>query len=105
MKKIYLIHCWDGTCNDGWYPWITKELKKWNVDVIAFNMPNTSSPTIKEWVDTLSTRVQALDKNTYFIGHSIGCQTIMRFLETKKITKIGRNIICCSLARFITKCN
>lgn len=26
MKKIYLVHCWDGTSNDGWYPWIEKQL-------------------------------------------------------------------------------
>ena len=30
-----------------------------------------------------------MDNETYFIGHSIGCQTIMRYLETKEITKIG----------------
>lgn len=31
----------------------------------------------------------SLDKDTYFIGHSIGCQAILRYLETKEITKIG----------------
>ena len=30
------------------------------------------------------------DENTYFIGHSIGCQTIIRYLESlPKKTKIG----------------
>ena len=31
MKKIYLVHCWDGTSNDGWYPWIEKQLNGDNV--------------------------------------------------------------------------
>lgn len=48
MKKIYLVHCWDGTCEDGWYPWISNELKKLGIDVIRFNMPNTDHPTIEE---------------------------------------------------------
>lgn len=52
-------------------------------------MPNTNSHKIEEWVSTLNSKVEKLDKNTYFIGHSIGCQTIMRYLETKDITKIG----------------
>ena len=42
-----------------------------------------------EWIDTLSSKVESLDEDTYFLGHSIGCQTIMRFLETKELTNIG----------------
>lgn len=52
-------------------------------------MPNTSNPIIEEWVETLNNKVDKLDDETYFIGHSIGCQTIMRYLETKDITRIG----------------
>ncbi len=88
MKKIYLVHCWDGTCEDGWYPWVSNELKKLDIKVIRFDMPNTEHPTIEEWVKTLDEKVDNLDKETYFIGHSIGCQTIMRYLE-KSNDKIG----------------
>ena len=89
MKKVFLVHCWDGTSNDGWYPWIEQELKKYNAEVIIFDMPNTANPTIEEWVSTLNEKVDKLDEETYFMGHSIGCQTIIRYLETKEITKIG----------------
>lgn len=88
MKKVYLVHCWDGTCEDGWYPWVSNELEKLDIKVIRFNMPNTEHPTIEEWVKTLDEKVDNLDKETYFIGHSIGCQTIMRYLE-KSNAKIG----------------
>lgn len=89
MKVVYLIHCWDGTSNDGWYPWITNQLNSDNVKVIKFDMPNTANPNINEWVSTLNSKVDALNENTYFIGHSIGCQTIMRYLDTKEVCKIG----------------
>ena len=89
MKKVYLVHCWDGTSNDGWYPWIEQELKKYDVEVVRFDMPNTANPTIEEWVNILNEKVDKLDEETYFMGHSIGCQTIMRYLETKEVTKIG----------------
>ena len=89
MKKVFLVHCWDGTSNDGWYPWIEQELKKYNVEVIRFDMPNTANPTIEEWISTLNEKVDKIDEETYFMGHSIGCQTIMRYLETKETTKIG----------------
>lgn len=89
MNKIYIIHCWDGTKEDGWYPWLDKELSNENNKVYRFNMPNTANPKIEEWVSFLDKKVKILDENTYFIGHSIGCQTIMRYLQTKEIKKIG----------------
>lgn len=89
MKKVYLVHCWDGTIEDGWYPWLKQHLENNNIEVIMENMPNTEEPRINEWVPKLDSLVSKLDEDTYFIGHSIGCQTIMRYLETKGITKIG----------------
>lgn len=89
MNKIYLVHCWDGTKNDGWYPWIDEKISNSDNKVIRFNMPNTKSPKIEEWISELNKQVNKLNENTYFIGHSIGCQTIMRYIETKEITKIG----------------
>ena len=89
MSKIYIVHCWDGTEDDGWYPWIDKKLSNEKNKVYRFNMPNTESPTIDEWVSFLDKQVKNLDDKTFFIGHSIGCQTIMRYLQTKDICKIG----------------
>ena len=44
-------------------------------------MPNTEEPEIEAWVSELFKICPNPDKNTYFIGHSIGCQTILRYLE------------------------
>ncbi len=89
MNKIYMVHCWDGYKDDGWYPWLDEELTKRGNKVFRFDMPNTEEPIIKEWVSFLDKQVSQLDENTYFIGHSIGCQTILRYLESKKECKIG----------------
>ena len=89
MNKVYIVHCWEGTKNDGWYPWLDKELSNENTIVYRFNMPNTETPKIEEWVPFLDSMVKELDENTYFVGHSIGCQTILRFLQSRDITNIG----------------
>lgn len=89
MNKIYIIHCWDGTKEDGWYPWLDKELSNKNNKVYRLNMPNTANPKIEEWVSFLDKQIETLDDKTYFIGHSIGCQTILRYLQTKDICKVG----------------
>ncbi len=89
MNKFYMVHCWDGTKDDGWYPWLDSKISNENNKVIRFNMTNTENPKIEEWVSELDKQVEILDENTYFIGHSIGCQTILRYLESKNVDKIG----------------
>lgn len=89
MKTIYLVHCWDGTKDDGWYPWLEEQISDENTKVVRWDMPNTDTPTIEEWVKELENHVETLDENTYFVGHSIGCQTILRYLEKNNVTKVG----------------
>jgi hypothetical protein len=81
-KRVFLAHRWGGTPNDDWYPWIKKELEFRGFEVIIPELPNTEFPLIEEWVPALEKVVGKADKDTYFIGHSIGCQAIMRYLET-----------------------
>ncbi len=89
MNKIYIVDCWDGTKDDGWYPWLDEKLSNENNKVFRFNMPNSANPKIGEWVSFLDQQIDNLDENTYLVGHSIGCQTILRYLESKDVTKIG----------------
>lgn len=88
MKTIYLVHGWDGSTTADWLGWAIKTFSDKGYKVIAPDMPDTGNPKIEVWVDYLKSIVSSLDKDTYFIGHSIGCQAIMRFLETVD-TKIG----------------
>ncbi len=92
MKKVYLIHGWGGTGSGGWFNWLKQELPKKGFEVESFDMPNTETPKIEEWVGYLEEKINLdeIDERTYFIGHSIGCQTIMRFLEKlHKHKKVG----------------
>lgn len=45
-------------------------------------MPNSNEPRVEAWVPHLARQVEAPNKDTYFVGHSIGCLTILRYLET-----------------------
>lgn len=81
MKKVYLIHGWGGSSRGGWFDWLREELEERGVKVTAFDMPETNSPKISKWVDFLETNIKWIDENVYFVGHSVGCQAIMRFLE------------------------
>jgi len=88
QKRVFIIHGWGGSPNEGWLPWIRKELEDRDFEVHVPQMPNPENPMIKERVDFLNDLVGRPDENTYFIGHSIGGQTILRYLE-KINEKVG----------------
>lgn len=93
MKQtIIIIHGWDGNPEVGWFLWLEKELKKKGFRVIKPHMPNPAVPKIIPWVKKLAEISKNSDKNTILIGHSMGCQTIMRYLETPKAKKFSKII-------------
>lgn len=90
MKRVFIIHGWGGHPEEGWFPWLKKELETKGFKVLIPAMPNTEEPKIETWVPFLSHLVGIPDLNTFFVGHSIGCQTIIRYLETlSEDMKIG----------------
>lgn len=80
-KRVFIIHGWDGNPNEAWLKWLREELEKRNFEVISPQMPNADKPEIKEWVSFLSDLVGEPNEQDFFVGHSIDCQTIMRYLE------------------------
>ena len=80
-KRVYIIHGWGGNPGEGWLVWLKNNLEGSGFKVFTPNMPDTDNPRISTWTSHLDKIVGTADKNTYFIGHSIGCQTIMRYLE------------------------
>ncbi len=90
MKRVFILHGWRGNPHEPWFVWIKKELEKRKFKVIIPKMPHPATPTIHDWVPFLKNKVGKVNKNTYFIGHSVGCQTVLRYLKTlKNNEKIG----------------
>ena len=82
MKRVIIVHCWDGTLQYCWYPWLKCELEAKGVEVVVPAMPETSFPKMSLWVPALAKVVGKPDEDTILVGHSIGCATIMRYLES-----------------------
>jgi len=80
-KRVIVVHGWEGTPEEGWFPWLKKELQKKDFKVKVPTMPDTARPKMEKWIPHLKKQVGKPDKNTYLVGHSMGCQTILRYLE------------------------
>lgn len=87
VKRVVLVHGWEGYPENNWFPWLKKELEDRGFEVIVPAMPNAEHPRIEPWISKIKEVVGDVDKDTYFVGHSIGNQAIMRYLE-----KMGKKV-------------
>ena len=93
MKRAIIIHGWGGSPEELLHKLLKEKFSKNGFNVIVPQMPNTNNPKIEEWIPYLNKIVGKPNENDYFIGHSIGCQAIMRYLESlNEKNKIGKCI-------------
>lgn len=93
-RRVFLIHGWEGYPEEGWRPWLKNKLEEEGFEVIIPAMPDTKTPTYDKWVPFLKNLVGTPDENSYFLGHSLGCITILRYLELlEENQKIGGAVL------------
>ena len=89
MKRLFIVHGWDGSSQEPLIAWLGKTGTEAGFETVVLDMPNPAVPTIDAWTKHLEDNVYYVDQDTYFIGHSIGCQAILRYLEMNKGSQLG----------------
>ena len=94
MQRIFLIHGWGGSSHNDWFPWAKNALEAQGYRVFVPEMPETEHPKIDPWVNALMETVGEPKPDDVFIGHSIGCQAILRYLERlPEEQKVGKLVL------------
>jgi hypothetical protein len=81
-KRVFIIHGWGGHPGEGWFFWLKKKLEKEGIEAYVPEMPNSETPKIEEWVPFIKNLVGEPDEDTYFVGHSMGVQTFLRYIAS-----------------------
>ncbi len=90
MSRVIIVHRWGGNSGSDWIPWLADELRTRDIEVAVPDMPKTNEPEIALWIPYLASVVKEVNEDTFFVGHSVGCQAIMRYLqELSSDKKIG----------------
>jgi predicted alpha/beta hydrolase family esterase len=92
-KRLFIVHDWGGSSKEPLISWLGNLGIELGFETSILDMPNTNVPTIDTWVKHLEDNVYYVDQDTYFIGHSIGCQAVLRYLETNKGSQLGGVIL------------
>jgi hypothetical protein len=102
MKRVFIIHGWEGHPEEGWFPWLKLQLENKGFKVCIPKMPNTETPKIGEWIPYLEKMIGTPDEETFLVGHSIGCQTILRYLQRIDV-KIGGVVFVAGFVNLLPK--
>src|SRR2546422_478500 len=70
-----------------WYPWITKELEKLRMKIIAKNMPDADLARREYWLPFIEKKLEG-DEDSILIGHSSGAVAALRFAATHRLLGI-----------------
>ena len=94
MQRIFIIHGWGGSPKGDWMLWAKRVLTEKGYEVFVPEMPDTEHPKIGPWIEKMKKTVGVPRPDDFFIGHSIGCQTILRYLKTlSEGIKVGKVIL------------
>lgn len=80
--KACIVHGWDGNPDEPVLKWLRLELQKLGWEVVAPAMPNPGVPTIESWIQKLKEVIGNPSEDTILVGHSVGCQAVLRYVET-----------------------
>ncbi|MEI8249079.1 MAG: alpha/beta hydrolase [Candidatus Taylorbacteria bacterium] len=89
MKRLIIVHGWGGDSQQPMLARLGKIGTELGFETTVLDMPNPNVPTIDAWTKHLEDNVYYVDQDTYFIGHSLGCQAILRYLEMNKGSQLG----------------
>ena len=76
-----------------WYPWITKQLEKLGMKVIAKNMPDEDLARKEYWLPFIENQLEG-DEDSILIGHSSGAVAALRYAEIHKLQGIILVSVC-----------
>jgi predicted alpha/beta hydrolase family esterase len=103
MKRVFVVHGYTGYPDKNWFPWLKRELEAMGMQVSVPALPNTESPALDEWLDHLAGLVGQPDEDTFLVGHSLGCATILRYLGSLEAgQKIGGALLVAAFAEPIS---
>ncbi|MSU55147.1 MAG: serine hydrolase family protein [Candidatus Taylorbacteria bacterium] len=89
-KRVFLIHGWEGKPDNHWFPWLSWELKARGFEVHSLTMPHADNPKVSEWLAEMKSVIGRPNKDTFFVGHSLGCIAIVRYIaQLPKTARVG----------------
>lgn len=82
-KQLFIVHGYQATPQDHWFPWLAEEMRKEGYQKTSIPLPHSDQPKYDEWQATLHQYLdQNIDQNTIIVAHSLGVIAILSYLTS-----------------------
>lgn len=99
IKEVFIIHGYDSSPRKNWFLWLESELKKYgDIKVAILDLPDSQNPNLNLWIQILRQAISP-SKQTFLVGHSLGCITILQYLQTLDCVEIGGVVLASGFAK------
>lgn len=78
---IVFIHGYTASHLADWYPNISPELDKLEIDYVIPDLPGGEHPQASEWLEALHSVISSIQTPLVLVGHSLGTRTALLYLE------------------------
>jgi len=91
--RLFIIHGYTAGPHHHWFDWLKAEAEALGMAVTVPALPNSQHPEDKAWQTALAECVGEVDSQTWFVGHSLGCITALRYLNHQPVGQDAAGVI------------
>lgn len=97
-QRVFIVHGFEGSPRGNWFDWLSGQVRAagYHADVLA--MPAPDRPSVPAWQFALDQHIGKPDENTFLVGHSLGCITLLHFLSRQQPERIGGLVLAAGFA-------
>lgn len=93
MYKIILFHCWNGSPEFGWYPYIKNVLRPHKISVSIPALSDSSSPDFNQWYKEIKKSLPENKNELVIVTHNISTLPVLKVLEEMEEGEIIKGLI------------
>ncbi|MDX5629096.1 MULTISPECIES: alpha/beta fold hydrolase [unclassified Brenneria] len=102
VNNIIIVHGFLSTPRHHWFQWLRQQCEDADIRVLIPQMPKPRAPRPEKWLAKLRNTIDMPNEKTWFIGHSLGCITVLRYLSSlHERLKVGGVILVSGFAEQI----
>ncbi|KAF0093879.1 MAG: hypothetical protein E1N59_2532 [Puniceicoccaceae bacterium 5H] len=102
QPQLYIIHGYGGAPDRHWFPWLQDQIGD-RAETHIPQLPDPDQPEPQAWQDALDAAIERLDAHTYLVAHSLGCVSLLRFLQGKPEARVGGVVLVSGFTREIER--
>lgn len=79
-SRAIIVHGYGASPENHWFGWLAEQLAASGVPTQIVRLPDSDTPAVDAWVETIGEAVGVPDDGTILVGHSLGCISLLRYL-------------------------